>query len=341
MEKKMKEIDKELLESFQAAFRATYNPGDRDAQLKATRFLAKAFTLPLRQGIMAGENGIMDIFQTIPFSHGRHYEWSIDLLAPGTENDFTAWVIPREGDMPTNQVKGDYVSIPTYEVGNAISWRTQFARDADYSVLARCMEIMEAGFVKKRNDDGWHVVIAAGFDRNIVVFDPDASIGEFTPLVVSNAKVTFRRNGGGNAQSIQPRKLTDLYLSPEAIEGMRGWGVDKVDEVTRREIYVSEDVGGRLSRVFGVNLHDTFELGEGQEYQQYYSDLGGALASGDVELGIGVNQNASHSFVHPVREELQIYPHERLNDYRLSGLWGFEESGWGSMDGRDCVIISM
>lgn len=334
------EHTQEFIEAFKKAYKATSEVGNRDVQRRALSFIAKAVELPLREGIMSGENGILDIFQRIPFSHGTMYQYPISFLAPGTENDYTAWVIPREGDLPTNQIEGDFVAVPTYEVGNAISWRTSYARDAGYEVFGRAVEVMEAGVTKKRNDDGWRVVIAAGFDRNIVVFDPNASQGEFTKRVVSLAKVVMRRNAGGNASSIQPRKLTDLYLSPEMIEGMRNWGIDEVDEVTRREIYLSDDGSERLSRVFGVNLHDTFELGEGQEYQAYYSDLGGALASGDVELMVGVNQLSSNAFIHPVREDWRMYPDERLDWFRLVGVYGMQEHGFASLDGRDTILLS-
>lgn len=333
-------VDPNIIAAFKAAFRDTGRRGEVAVQKRGASFIAKAVEMPLRQGIMSGDNGIMDIFQSIPFEHGTMYQYPIDWLAPGTENDFTAWVIPREGDLPTNQIEGDFVAIPTYEVGNAISWRISYARDAGFEILGRAMEVLEAGFMKKRNDDGWRVVIAAGYDRNIVVFDSNASQGEFTKRAVSLAKVTMRRNAGGNAGSLQPRALTDIYLSPEMIEGMRNWGLDEVDEVTRREIYLADDGGERLSRVFGVNLHDTFELGEGQEYQQYYTDLGGSLASGDVELMVGINQRNSNSFIHPVREQVRIFPDERLDYYRLAGLYGMAEYGFASLDGRDTLLLS-
>ena len=51
----------------------------------------------------------------------------------------------------------------------------------------------------------------------------------------------------------------------------RNWGVDQVDEITRREIYTAAD--GNVNRVFGVNLHDLDELGEGQEYQEFYDNV--------------------------------------------------------------------
>ena len=40
---------------------------------------------------------------------------------------------------------------------------------------------------------------------------------------------------------IKREELCKLYLSPEALEDIRNWGVDQIDEKTRREIYVGFD----------------------------------------------------------------------------------------------------
>ena len=63
------------------------------------------------------------------------------------------------------------------------------------------MQVLEASFVKKINDNGWHTMLTAGADRNILVFDGDASAGQFTKRLVSLMKVIMRRNGGGNTGS--------------------------------------------------------------------------------------------------------------------------------------------
>ena len=84
------------------------------------------------------------------------------------------------------------------------------------------MEVLEASFVKKMNDDGWHTILAAGVDRNIVVFDSDAAAGQFTKRLVNLMKTVMRRNGGGNSSSNNRGQLTDLYVSPEAMEDLTG-----------------------------------------------------------------------------------------------------------------------
>ncbi|NIP26690.1 MAG: hypothetical protein GWO38_23420, partial [Phycisphaerae bacterium] len=59
---------------------------------------------------------------------------------------------------------------------------------------------------------------------------------------------------------------------PEGVEEMRNWGVDQLDEVSRRELYVAGDGAGAISRVFGVNINALDELGENQEYQDYFTN---------------------------------------------------------------------
>ena len=259
---------------------------NKDQAVAANAEFAKALELPLRQGILNGD--ILDgIFEPIQLAQSATPEFPLDFLAPGTEKDFVAYTIPNHGYVPERHVEGDYVMVPTYDIGASIDYLLKYARDARWDVVGRAMEVLEAQFVKKMNDDGWHTLLAAGVDRNIVVYDSDANAGQFTKRLVSLMKTVMRRNGGGNSTSANRGVLTDLYVSPEAMEDIRNWGIDQIDEVTRREIYTAAD--GSINRVFGVNLHDLDELGEGQEYQLFFSnELGGSLAASDVELVVGL-----------------------------------------------------
>ena len=260
---------------------------NKDQALAANSEFAKALELPLRKGLLSGDilNGI---FEPIVLAQSATPEFPLDFLAPGTEKDFVAYTLPNHGYVPERHVEGDYVMVPTYDIGASIDYLLKYARDARWDVVGRAMEVLEGQFVKKLNDDGWHTLLAAGVDRNIVVFDSDASAGQFTKRLVSLMKTVMRRNGGGNSSSLNRSMLTDLYISPEAMEDIRNWGIDIVDEVTRREIYTAAD--GSLNRVFNVNLHDIDELGEGQEYELFFENqLSGSLAASDVELVVGLD----------------------------------------------------
>ena len=312
---------------------------NREEALTATTELAKALELPLRQGILNGDilNGI---FEPIRLEQSATSEFPLHFLKPGTEDEYVAYTMPNHGYIPQRTVEGDYVMVPTYDTAAAIDWNLKYARDARWDIVSSAMTVMEAQFVKKLNDDGWHTILSAAVDRNIVVLDSDASAGQFTKRLVSLLKLVMRRQGGGNSTSLNRGKLTDIYISPEGMEDIRNWNVDQVDEITRREIFVS-DSDNALNRIFGVNLHDLDELGEGQEYQKFFSnELSGSLPSGDVEICVGLDLRNRDSFVMPIREEVQIFPDPELHRQKRAGLYGWQESGFAVLDGRRVTLGS-
>ena len=313
---------------------------DKNEALAAQRELAVALELPLRKGVLVGD--VLDgIFEKINLEPGSAAEFPLDLLAPGTENEHVAYTNPGHGRIPERAVEGDYVMVPTYSVASSIDYLLRYAREARWDVVGRAMQVLEAGFVKKMNDDGWHTLLAAGVDRNILVYDADAAQGQFTKRLISLMKTVMRRNAGGNSGSLNRGRLTDVYLSPEALEDIRNWGLDQVDEVTRREIYRAGDDGSAITRVFGVNLHDMDEIGEGQEYQRFYTDqLLGGLASSDSELVVGIDRSATDSFIMPIRQDVQVFEDDALHRHQRAGFYGWAEIGFAVLDNRRILLGS-
>ena len=308
----------------------------REESLVATSELAKALELPLRQGVMSG-NILGDIFEAINLQPGATAEFPLDFLAPGTEKEFVAFTIPNHGRIPERHVEGDYDMVPTYDVGASIDWLLKYARDARWDVVGRAMEVLQGQFVKKMNDDGWHTLLSAGADRNILIYDGDASSGMFSKRLVSLLKVVMRRNGGGNSTSVHRGELTDLYISPEGHEDIRNWGVDEVDPITRRDLIVGE--GGLLVRIFQVNLHTLDELGEGQEYQNFYTtDLSGTMPAGKNEIVVGLDLRNRDSFVMPVRAPVQVFEDDTLHRQRRAGMYGWAEHGFAALDTRRVLL---
>lgn len=314
--------------------------GDINTAQAAQREFAKALELPLRKGVLAGDV-LGNIFETITVEAGSSTEFPLDLISPGMEGEHIAYTNPGHGRIPERAVESDYVMIPTYSITSSIDYLLRYAREARWDIVGRAMQVLEAGFTKKLNDDGWHTLLAAGVDRNILVYDGDATRGMFSKRLVSLMQTVMRRNAGGNTGSANRGRLTDLYVSPEALEDVRNWGLDQVDEVTRREIYTANEGGAPITRIFGVNLHDLDELGEGQEYQVFFEgDLAGDLQASDDELVVGLDQSANDSFVMPVKEALQVYEDPTLHRQQRAGYYGWMEMGFGVLDNRRIILGS-
>ncbi len=311
--------------------------------LAAQDALAQAVTLPMRQGILDGDIvGEFGIFVPTVFDTNIQVEYPLDIIVPGTEGDYNAFTIPNVGRIPEKNVEGDYVTIPTYDVGNAIDFPIKFAQDARWDIVARCLQVLENGFVRKNNADAWKLMTAAGLDRNVFVYDSQAPIGFTTKRLFSLMKTQIGRSGGGNFQAANRFKLTDVFMSPEALEDLRNWDLTQIDDVTRREIFMAGRDGG-LANVFGVDLHELYELGENQVLQTYFTSLGGSFQNGDLELMIGLslgNDDAGTCFVNPVKEQLQVFSDEALHRQRRQGYYAWESHGYGLLDNRRILLAT-
>jgi hypothetical protein len=336
---KLKRATPEMVELLKRA-------GDHKFEVAAEgmREVAKALSLPLRQGVLKGDI-LAGIYEPIKFEPGVTVEFPLDLLAPGTEKDYIAYTMPSVGRIPERHVEGDFVSVPTYEVSSSIDFNLKFARDARWDIVSRALQILEGSFVRKMNNDGWRTILAAAVGRGLVVYDDVATTGLFTKRLVALGKTIMRRNAGGNSTSLNQGRLTDLYLSPEALEDIRSWDLTQVDDFTRREIFLQGGGGNGpeypLNRVFGVNLHDIDEFGVGQEYQRYYTNtLGGTLPGSKLEVLIGLDLNASDSFVMPVRQEVEVFEDPTFHRQRRAGFYGFGEHGFTILDSRRVLALA-
>lgn len=310
---------------------------DSESQNVLAEF-AKAIELPLRKGLMPGPT-TTQIFSPIDYSDSRTVEFPVDVLAPGSENEFSAFVIPNCGYIPSRCVEGDYVTVPTYMLGNDICWCLKHERDSGYNFVGRNLEIFRDGFTMQINRDGWHVLLASALARGMIVYDSAAPAGYMTKRLISLGKLVMRRNGGGNSTSQNRSKLTDLFVSPEGLEDMRNWNVDQVDDLTRREIYLSNDEG--MTSVFGVKIHAMDEFGVGQEYQDYFdNDLSGTLPPSKQEIAIGLDLSRDDAFVMPVRQQLQVYSDATALKRMSAEIFGWMELGMACLDNRRVLALA-
>lgn len=308
----------------------------RQAQAAREEF-AKALTMPVREGILKGDI-VTDIYEKVTIQPGMSTEFPLDFLTPGTEGNHSAFTVPAMGRIPERHVEGDYLMVYTYEVANTIDFALKYAREARWDIVNRALQVLEAGFVRKINTDGWRTILAAGQGRNLLAYDDAATAGLFTKRLVELMKLMMRRNLSGNSSSVNRGKLSRLYISPEGMSDIRAWDIDDVDDITRREIFLAEEDG--LSKIFGVELRDIDELGVGQEYDTYFtSRLGGTFTNSKVELVVGLDMRAdNNAFVMPVKQEVELYEDPSFFRQGRMSMWGRGEWGFACLDSRKVLL---
>jgi len=321
-----------------ALLRATASD-DMDEAIAAQRALAAALTEPLRQGIF-DEDNLDGIYERMVLAPGAQANFQLDFVKPGEEDiNFTAITLPKQGRVPERHVEGDELWVPTFRITNAIDWSLRYARDARFDVVARALDVYRMGYTRKINEDGWHTLLAAADARGLVVNDPVAQNGQFTKELISKMMTAMTRNAGGNGQA---GKLTDVYLSMEAVEDIRAWDITEVDMFTRRDILQS--AGENLMTIYGVGLHPMTEYGVGQEYQLYMTNVLGrsvtAVDAGDAEFAVGLDLSTNDSFVQPIRQELQTFEDPALHRQQRAGFYGWMEHGYAVLDNRRLLLAT-
>lgn len=313
---------------------------DENVAKAAQRELATALTTPLKKGVLKGDI-LAGIFSVEEFEPGAVIEYPLDFIAPGTEREHVAYTMPNVGRVPERHVEGDYLTIPTYRVANSIDWNLKYARDARWNIVGRAMQVIEAGFIRKANQDGFRTLLAAAAGRNLNVYDDAATSGLFTKRLIRLMQDLMRRNAGGNSTSVNRGKLTDFYLSPEAHGDVLSWDLTQIPDAARLAIWQNFDNGG-VAKIGSVALHDIDEFGVNQEFQLYCTAvLGVTMPTDKVELCLGLDLSSDDSFVNPVRQEVQVF--EDMSFHRLgrAGMYAWREHGFGVFDSRRLMFGSL
>lgn len=303
--------------------------------------IATAVQMNIREGIFNGDV-VSDYYTVVPLGPNQNPEFHLSSIAPGEENDFTAFAISAYGAIPSMLIQSDYIMVPTTRVGVSTQALLQHIAESRADEISNLQTAIQMGFTKKFNDMGWQVMLAAGFDRDILAIDADAAAGQFTKRLISAMKTVMARNGGGNSASPMKTRLTDIVCSPEGIEDVRNWSIDQLDDTSRREVYVAGDGSGPLTRIMGVNLREMYEFGEGQQYQEYYlNQLGGSLGpNSDAELVVGLDLQGDNTFVMPVKEMPTVYNDATAHKEQLYRLYGWANVGFACLDSRKVILGS-
>lgn len=325
---------------------------DQDVATKHRQALAQVLERAWRAGILEPDT-LENIFDTVVLPPGADARFPFDFYSPTDDEaeQFKAFVISKEGAIPQRAIEGDEIYVPTFKIGNAIDWSLDYARDARWDVVARAIEVFTNGFVQRLNDEGWHVVLAAA-NSNSVVSDSSAAAGVMTVNLVTNLMTSIKRLDGGRKS-----RVTDIYLSPEAIADIRNLSAFQINDTTNQIGHMkgpNEDMMRMLLNtpegvpptIFGIRLNELQELGSpggtDEEYEDYLeTTLGASLAGSDEEFCVALDLAHRDSFVMPIREEMQMFDDPALHRSARAGVYGWMEVGFAALDTRRALLGSL
>lgn len=316
------------------------------------------------------------IFTEVEVYTGRDVpEIPIDLYYGIGEGAFRVWSNGYPGGLAYNEISGfDTFRFRTSRMDSAIAWMKSYAANARMKVVERgLMRLMDEIMVKSqfnaytvlaealggaRTLNQSHVIAStakvAGSARKFQLDDVNRLMTKIKRLNSSWANGTTRSTTSG---------LTDLYLSPEAMEEVRRMTYNPMNttatpdtaestalglpDALRMEVYRS----GGASEIYGKTLHEMNELGVGQVYnelfrQRYNATGGGApawtVATDElifgVDMSLGAFARVINADTNGATFQLQVDDQHLARSEKM-GYYGYTEEGW--LVGNDRAIVGL
>lgn len=332
-------LNAEELTMVKALLRETANPNSEIAQA-AMHKLAKAVETPLRKAFFIGDT-VGNIYTREDLPDGSAPKYPVDFIGPSGERNYKAWLAADEGHIESRLVKGQEVTVDTFQLVNGIEWKLQYARDARWPMVERALKVFRDGFVMKVNDLGWRVITKAAGNRNDTEFSTVTG-GAFTVGLLSDMQLKMKRG-----IEFGPATLTDLYVSSEVMKDIRDFATDtSIDYLTRREIFQAtpraDGNGGEVivPSIYGVNVHELKQLGIGRDYNTDFNTNKGANLSGfaaatdEVVIGLDLSAEGRQAFMMPVRRDLEMFEDPTLHRQQKAGVYGWMDLSFAILDDR-------
>lgn len=314
------------------------------------------------------------ILQLVRDSSLARQLFAVEKLEPGAQasypiaDDFEApiFVLPKVGMVPQNYIEapGEEVYVPTFTIATSFNWSLKYARDGRIDIANRTMRNAARAVIDYEEESAWRVIapaVTSNFPGKgllearpapIVEISSSIAAGFLSKELINQMMVRMKRNR---------RTLTDCYVAPEDMADIREWSDSQVDEVTRREIFVSSG----MANIFGIRLHEVHQLGATGRYNINSNDSeagifrvgaasgkfndyqptnankvdaqGAVVAAGETQI-YGFDLEANDSLVMPIRSELMFWDDPALHREQQQGFYGWEEIGLAALDPRMMVM---
>lgn len=311
------------------------------------------------------------IYRDVEFDEDDSPSIPLDLYYGINEGHISVWSQTVGGGLPTNFVQGTQeMKVSTYRLDSAISMDKRYVRRARLDVVSAGLERMANELLVKQERNAWAVILkllaeaSTQSQKHIIqaatdnVFQLDDMNKLWTLVRRLNSAYT-----GGTPTALQSRGLTDIFVSPEIKEQIRGFAYQPMNtrsgamttsgatsvalpDSIREEIYRAAGT----NEIFGVTVHELLELGVGRKYNDLFSTFAGstqyggaAFTSASDELIIGID-STRNAFLRPVaiqsesRGQVKVMPDDQfLARSQKVGFYSYVEEGRVAVDARAAV----
>jgi len=352
--------------------------GSRDNIVAAEASQAfAAFIGPVVRQVLsqAGSSGL--IFSDLEFDEDDSPSLPLDLWYDENEGTITVWSQSVGGGLPTSEISGmNELKVATYRLDSAVSWLKRYSRRARLDIVSKGLERMSQEVLLKQERNAWAVILKALADATTNSLSHVMKSGvdnKFFPADLSGLMTLIKRINtsfaSGTPADWDSRGLTDMFVSPEVMEQIRGFAFEPVSQTHSTSTGVN-DLGlpegvrdniwraAGMTEMYGVVLHELLELGAGKKYNTLFNSMVTASSvtipghnsnvwqsSDEILVGVDLSRDA---FVRPLARHadgggtFSVFPDDQfVARSDKQGFYGFLEEGRVCIDARAIVGISI
>lgn len=288
-----------------------------------------AFITPVIQNILQQAPVMARFFKDVPFDPNSSPSIPLDLFYDVTEKGLVrVWSQTLPGGLATAITQGISEMIPsTYNLTSAVSFLKSYAQNGRLDVVAKTLERMAQEVLLKQEVNSASVMLSslasatygAGSTPQIL---RSTNVGTLVPndllrLMTLAARVNSSWVGGTPVNA--PRGLTDLVLSPEAVQAVKAWAYEPLNtkgtSIASNPNFQNEVYNAAgLPSIYGVALNQVNEFGVGYAYNSLFATYAGstsypasptggsagAFASATEQIIVGIDATRDN-FLRPVQ----------------------------------------
>jgi hypothetical protein len=251
-----------------------------------------AFIAPVIQEVLLQAGTASAIYEDMTYDEDDSPSIPVDLYYGEPEGTFAVWQQTVAGGLPTQQI-GSFqeIKVSTYPLDSAISFDKRYVRKCRLDVVARGLERLSNDVLIKQERNAWYVVLKmlADAETKSVKHVFRSQVADTFQVDDINKAITLLKRlnaayNGATPVGNEGRGLTDLYVSPEIMETIRGFAYNPVNSKAspsgaNTSIPLTDSVRERIfsaagmSDIWGVTLHELLELGVGAKYNVLFKEL--------------------------------------------------------------------
>ena len=278
---------------------------NRDVAYEAQTALAE-FIGPVLAEVVNTAPTVSNMFTSLQFNSDESPSIPLDLYHDITDEDYIqVWSQSVPGGLPTNQVAPSQseLKFTTYTLDSALSFDKRYASRSRLDVVSKTFTRMAQEILLKQEKTSATMIMSALANGNTnseqhVIRSAQAGrflLSDLNKLFTKAKRINTSWTGGTPAER-RGRGITDLLVSPEIVEEIRGLAYNPINTKGADGSAPSADTNGiagtdsmrdaifnsaGIPEFYGVSIQEYNEMGGGQKWNSTFGVAAGSTTYAD------------------------------------------------------------